>query len=58
MRYKELVLRKLDELDNIQLGLQSLLSNPSTTRQQVENQAEKHKAKVEEIRTLINSEQG
>ena len=58
MRYKELVLRKLDELDNIQLGLQSLLSTPSTTVQQVENQVEKHKNKVEEIRTLINSEQG
>jgi len=58
MRYKELVLRKLDELDNIQLGLQSLLSNPSTTLQQVENQIEKHKNKVGEIRTLINSEQG
>jgi hypothetical protein len=58
MRYKELVLRKLDELDNIQLGLQSLLSTPSTTVQQVENQMQKHKNKVEEIRTLINSEQG
>jgi hypothetical protein len=58
MRYKELVLRKLEELGNIQLGLQSLLSSPSTTLQQVENQIEKHKNKVEEIRTLINSEQG
>jgi hypothetical protein len=58
MRYKDLVLRKLDELDNIELGLQSLLSNPSTTVHQVQDQLEKHKNKVDEIRTLINSEQG
>lgn len=58
MRYKELVLRKLDELDNIQLGLQSLLSSPSTTIHQVQDQLEKHKNKVDEIRTLINAEQG
>ena len=58
MRYKELVLRKLDELDNLQLGLQSLLSRPNTTRQDVENQFEKIKNKTDEIRTLVNSEQG
>lgn len=58
MRYKELVLRKLEELDNIQLGLQSLLARPNVTRQDIENQIEKHKNKVEEIKTLVNSEQG
>lgn len=56
MRYKELVSRKLEELNNIMLGLNSLLSqNP--TREQIQNQIEKHKSKVEEIQTLINSEQ-
>lgn len=58
MRYKQLVLKKLEELDNIILGLQSLLGNPSTTIQQVENQIEKYKNKVDEAKTLINSEQG
>jgi hypothetical protein len=58
MRYKDLVLRKLDELENIALGLQSILGNPSTTLNQVQDQLEKHKNKVDEIRTLINSEQG
>lgn len=56
MRYKVLVSKKLDELNNIILGLNSLLSqNP--TREQLQNQIEKHKNKVEEIQTLINSEQ-
>jgi CHASE3 domain sensor protein len=56
MRYKALVSRKLDELSNIVLGLSSLLSgNP--TREQIENQIEKHKSKLEEIQTLINAEQ-
>lgn len=58
MRYKELVLRKLEELDNIQLGLQSLLGSPSTTINQVQDQIQKHQNKVDEIRTLVNSEQG
>ena len=56
MRYKQLVSKKLDELNNIVLGLTSLLSqNP--TREQLENQIEKHKNKVEEIQTLVNAEQ-
>jgi len=56
MRYKQLVSKKLDELNNIMLGLNSLLSqNPS--REQIQNQIEKHKSKVEEIQTLVNSEQ-
>jgi len=56
MRYKVLVSRKLDELNNIILGLNSLLSQ-SPTREQIQNQIEKHKNKVEEIQTLVNSEQ-
>jgi hypothetical protein len=56
MRYKALVSRKLDELNNIILGLNSLLSQ-SPTREQIENQFEKHKSKLEEIQTLVNAEQ-
>lgn len=56
MRYKDLVLRKLEETENLHLGLQSLLSHPSTTVQQIENQFEKIKNKVEEVKTLIASE--
>ena len=56
MRYKSLISRKLEELDNIILGLKSLLSgNPS--RDQVENQFAKSKDKIEEIQTLINTEE-
>jgi len=55
MRYKTLVSRKLEELDNIILGIKALLShNPS--REQLENQFEKSKAKIEDIQTLINAE--
>lgn len=55
MRYKQIVSKKLDELDNVILGLKSLLSgNPS--REQVENQFTKSKDKIEEIQTLINAE--
>lgn len=56
MRYKTLVSRKLDELDNIILGIKALLShNPS--REQMDNQFSKSKDKIEEIQTLINAEQ-
>jgi hypothetical protein len=57
MRYKQLVSRKLEELNSIINGLSSLLSQ-SPTREQLQNQIEKHKDKLEEIQTLINSEQG
>lgn len=55
MRYKSLVTRKLEELESILLGLKSLLSQ-TPTREQVDNQFEKSKAKIEEIQTLVNVE--
>lgn len=58
MRYKDHVLRKLEEIENLNLGLRSLLASPSTTMQQVDNQFEKIKNKIEEVKTLVNSEQG
>ena len=57
MRYKALVSRKLDELNNILLGLSSLLSH-NPTREQIENQIEKHKSKLEEIQTAQLSIKG
>lgn len=55
MRYKSLVTRKLEELENIILALRSTLyNNPS--REQIENQFEKSKTKIEEIQTLVNAE--
>ena len=56
MRYKTLVSRKLDELDNIILGIKALLSH-NPTREQMDNQFSKSKDKIEEIQTLINAEQ-
>jgi hypothetical protein len=58
MRYKDSVLKKLEEVENLHLGLQSLLGNPATTLHQVENQFDKIKNKIEDVRTLINTEQG
>lgn len=55
MRYKTLVSKKLEELSNTIVGLQSLLSRP-TTREQIENQIEKSKSKIDEIQTLVNTE--
>jgi hypothetical protein len=55
MRYKSLVTRKLEELDNIILGLKSLLSS-NASREQIENQFTKSKEKIEDIQTLINVE--
>jgi len=55
MRYKTLVSRKLEELGNNLLGLKSILSS-NTSKEQVENQFEKIKDKIEEIQTLVNVE--
>lgn len=55
MRYKTLVSRKLEELSNFHLGLKSLLSTNSS-REQIENQFDRIKDKIEEIQTLINVE--
>jgi hypothetical protein len=45
MRYKSLVTRKLEELDNIILGLKSLFSS-NASREQIENQFQKSKEKI------------
>jgi hypothetical protein len=56
MKYKQLILRKLSELNNYLNAQQALLST-ARSREEVESQIEKIRSKVLEIETLINSEQ-
>ena len=57
MRYKELVSKKLENLDNTISGITSLLSQPNPSRQQFEAWYDLVKSKIEEIQTLVNTEQ-
>lgn len=57
MRYKSLVLKKLEALENSVNGLKGLLSQPNLTMQQVDLWHEKVREKISEIETLINTEQ-
>ena len=57
MRYKTLVLKKLEALQSSINGISSLLSQPNLTRQQFEDWHEKVKEKIADIETLINTEQ-
>lgn len=57
MRYKTLVLKKLEALDNSIGTVNSLLSQQNLTRQQFETWYNSIKGKIEEIQTLINTEQ-
>jgi hypothetical protein len=56
MRYKELVSKKLENLDNTISGVNSLLSQPNLSRQQFEAWYNLVKSKIEEIQTLVNTE--
>ena len=58
MRYKSLVLTKLEKLDNTISPINSLLSQQNLSREQLDNWYETVKERVAEIRTLINTEQG
>ena len=57
MRYKDLVSKKLENLDNAISGITSLLSQPSLSREQFEVWYNLVKGKIEEIQTLVNTEQ-
>mgnify|MGYP007071600878 CR=1 FL=1 len=57
MRYKSLVLKKLEALENSINGIKSLLSQPGLTMEQVDSWHERVREKVAEIQTLINVEQ-
>lgn len=57
MRYKSLVLTKLEKLDNSIQNINSLLSQPNLTREQFDSWYNLIKDKIEEIKTLVNTEQ-
>ena len=57
MRYKELVLKKLEALSNSINGINSLLSQPNLSKQQFDTWHDMIKEKIAEIETLINAEQ-
>ena len=57
MRYKQPVQNKLDQLENMLNGFQAQFSNPNFTALLAKEMVSAMKDKVEEIRTLINSEQ-
>jgi len=55
MRYKDLVSKKLEQLENSLNVLNSLLSQ-GAPRHEVQNWFEQVKEKIEETQTLLNSE--
>lgn len=57
MRYKAIVLKKLEALQSSINGISSLLSQPNLTKQQFDEWHERIKEKILEIETLINNEQ-
>ena len=57
MRYKEPVQKKLDQLENMLVGFGAKFSDPSFNISIAKDMLSIMKDKVEEIKTLINSEQ-
>ena len=57
MRYKSLVLTKVEKLDNSIGNINSLLSQPNLSREQFENWFNAIKERIAEITTLVNTEQ-
>ncbi len=57
MKYKQTVLQKLDSVENAINGLMSMLSQPNLTREQLDQWYEFCKNRLEEINTLINSQE-
>ena len=57
MRYKAIVTKKLEGLDNNLSSLNSLLSTPNLTREQLDAWYSAVKERLNEIQTLINTEQ-
>lgn len=56
MRYKAIVLKKLEALQNSINGIGSLLSQPNLSKQQFDEWHQRVKEKIIEIETLINNE--
>lgn len=57
MRYKQPVQDKLDQLDNMLIGFGSRFTDPNFNIKVAKDMLDMMKAKVEEIRTLVNNEQ-
>jgi len=57
MRYKAIVTKKLENFENNLSSLYSLLSNPNLTREQLDDWYAAAKERLNEIQTLINTEQ-
>lgn len=55
MRYKELVLKKLEQLDHLINGLNSQLSRP-TTREQIQQSVDTIKLKIEDVTGTVSLE--
>ena len=55
MKYKQLILRKIFELNNLINSQRSLVST-ARSQEELHNQLDKVKSKLEEIEVLINSE--
>lgn len=57
MRYKDLSIMKLEQLENMLNGLGSSFSNPSVTLMEAKDMISAIKEKVEEIKSLVNADQ-
>lgn len=57
MKYKQTVLQKLESVENAINGLMSMLSQPNLTREQLDQWYNFCKNKLEEVNTLINSQE-
>ena len=55
MKYKQLILKKIFELNNLINGQKALVST-ARSREEIQAQLEKVESKLKEIEVLINSE--
>ena len=55
MKYKQLILRKIFELNNLINGQKALIST-ARSREEIQAQLERVESKLQEIEVLINSE--
>ena len=58
MNNKTLVIDKIENLDNNMNTLRTIVMQQSSTREQFEQWYDMMKGRIDEIRTLINREQG
>jgi len=55
MKYKQLILRKIFELNNL-INSQRALVSTARSQEEIHTQLDRVKSKIEEIEVLINSE--